>query len=271
VDQLPGVLDALSAFKPRPNPQVLERRMILAATTAGALTDSPARQEAAKLIADLFALHSAATTMPPLSAHDLPPAIVHRWTGGRLAAVDARWRDIVGELATALAAGQPVDQKKLDRLPLAVALYESLRLGAAMDVALATGGEDLSRWVDWRITIADLKPLLQPYPRTVAVAFEGYAADAANWENRWSRATQAYRPLAIYLYKLGAYAPQCSAFPPGPANIAACLNTPYEGAPYAQERFTAFAILLWNHHTRTGNSDDADAILLALSKRLPQE
>ncbi len=265
IDRLPAVIETLNSFKPK---TTVETMAVRKAVTAGSIVNDNQRIAAAKALDQFFELARAVNDMSRLSLAEVPAALERRWTGGKLASVDARWRETVADLAASLASGADLDPAKLARLPQALALYDSLKQAIGMDVTLATSGAALARWVDWHLTLEELKPVLVAYPDAMAEAFAGYASGLSGWEIKWNTMSRRYRPMAALIARLGAYREQCLTFPTGVGALGAGLMVPMDGAPYSQERFFAFSIALWKIQMAEGSALDAAATLDALARRL---
>jgi len=269
LDQMPIMLDRLGAYKPKPYGG-LETRVIKAAVAASAAGNFHGKAEAVRFILDVHRLGELAGELAKVSAIQIPPAIERRWTGGKLAALDAKWRTMVSELASSAAAGDPLDSKKLARLAGAPVLYDALRRGAAMDRTLGESAP-LAYWVDWYMTVDDLKPLLSAYPKGMAEAFTGYLGDTAGTLEKWEKIEQRYGALAGLFTRLNLYRDQCLRLPAGVVGLAAALATPLDGEPFATERYAGYAVAIWNSRSAAGDTAGAEEAILILLRKIGPE
>jgi len=269
VQRLPATIDLLCSYKPR-NTSALEKRLWAAAVLASRPGDSLTRREASKLIGDVDRLAALARAMPRMSLSEVPLQLDRRWTGGRLMSLDAKWRQTVGEIGTAVAGGAAVDAAKLDELPAAAQLYRSLAQATAMDMALAQGAPALARWVDWRLGLDDVKALLAPYPAAMADAFAGLLAGAPGWQAKWDSARGRFAPIVARVNSASACRTQCAVFPGGIHWLASALSTPMDNAPFATERWLSCAVCSWRALVRAGRDADAQAVFRAIEVRLAE-
>lgn len=266
LDAMPATLDFLNSFKPRPA-GALDRRVVQLALAASAATATPVRAEAAESLAELARLTKLAQDLTKVNLAELAP-LEKRWTGGRVAALDLKWRTILAEQLTAFGTGQKLDPAKVARLTQAMSLLDAFRDGATMDVTLAEAAEPLSRWIDWRLTIEDLKPILLPYPSALAEAYAGYISDTPITYETWTKIERRYRPLVQLIVRDAPYRVPCATLPTGAAAVAAGLATPVDGAPFAQERFAGYCIWLWHNRTAAGDLTGANEAINMLNRRL---
>jgi hypothetical protein len=250
LDRMQGDIAVLNAFKPRPGGQ-LEKKVAVAGLAAANAAASPNRAEAIRFLLDVDRLAQDATELGKLNTADIPSYLEKRWTGGKLGAMQTHWKSVVTEQASLLATGAAMDQKKVDRLMVAVTLVDALRNATAMDANLAEDAP-LERWVDWRLSVDDLKPLLRPYPDAVADAFSAYVADSAAGLDLWAQNHQRYQGLVAMINRDSAYRQQCSSLPTGNAASAAQMLTPIEGQPFGVERYVGFCAWLYRNRPEMG-------------------
>lgn len=270
LDAVAGALEAIAPLKPRPT-GALERRIALAAAALGASATPANKAEAIRFLDQLIELHRAMGEMTRLVPNDIPSPLEKRWAGGKLADLDAKWREAASDAASSLAATGELNRARLARLGAALELYEALRQAVRADQALVAGGAHLARWVDWRLTLEDLKMLLSPYREAMADAFSGYVLERAGWEAAWRAAERRWRPLVGLVGRIGAYSEQCAAFPSGLTLAGASLMVPMDGAPFGAERLAAFAAAAWKHLMAVGDSEQAGEVLLVLARRIGWE
>ena len=265
LDQMPQTLDTLGQFKPRPTGG-LERRTASAAVVASKAEASKERAEATALIDAVHQLATAAVELSKFDASTISPTVERKCAGGKLAALDARWRQTVIDLASSAAAGNAIDPARLARVQNAGVLQEAVKRATMLEAALLDA-EVLARWVDWRMGPEDLKPLFLPYQEAMADAFTAYVSDTPSAIETWNKTEKRYHKVIDLMIRAGTYRDQCKAFPTGALNLAACLNAPLEGAPYAQERFTAFSLDAYRSRLAAGEKAAAEQILAAFFKR----
>ena len=270
LDSVGPAMEAIAPFKPRPT-GALERRIALAAAALSATGNAPARAEGAKFLDQVIELHRAISEMARLTASDIPSPLEKRWAGGKLADLDAKWREAAAEAASSLATAGELNRAKLARMGAALELYDALKQAVRADQTLVAGGAHLAKWVDWRMTLEDLKLLLSPYRQAMADAFSGHVLERGGWESAWRAAERRWRPLVAMINRIGAYSDQCATFPAGVALLGASLMTPMEAAPFGAERFAGFAAAAWKHLTAAGESEQADEALLVLARRIGWE
>jgi hypothetical protein len=105
----------------------------------------------------------------------------------------------------------------------------------------------------------------------MAGAFFGYASDNLDAVDKWSHLRGRYAPLIALILRDAAYAEQCETLPIGFAAEVNRLATPFEGAPFAIERFASYAIGVWAAEERGGDVDTADRMAIDLAKRVARE
>lgn len=262
LDRMPADLQLLATFKPHPL-GVLDRKAAQAALAAAHPTATPARAEAIHFLADLDRLAQHATELAKISSTDVPAYLEKRWTGGKMGAVEARWKAVVTEQASLLASGNPMDEAKADRLLIAVSLVDALKAATTMDANLAQS-EPLEKWIDWRLTIEDWKALLGSYPDAMAQAFGSYLTDDTVGLDQWNKTQQRYAPIVSLINRDAIYRDQCAPWPSGGLALAAQMLTPLNAQPFASERTTAFAA--WLVRTQPALADEAFTLI---AKQLP--
>lgn len=266
LDLMPQTLDVLGQFKPRPTGG-LERRVAAAAVIASKAEASKERAEATALIDAVHQLAGTAVELGKFDASTISPTVERRCAGGKLAALDARWRQMVMELASAAAAGSAVDAGRLARVQSAKVLQDAVTRATVLEAAL-WDADLLARWVDWGMTAEELKPLLLPYQEAMADAFAAYVSDTPSAIETWNKTEKRYEKVIELMIKAGSYRQQCAAFPTGVVNLAASLNAPLEGAPFAQERFAALALDVYRSRVAAGETAAGQQMLASLFKRL---
>jgi len=272
LDQIPATIDALAPFKPKQFGN-LDRRVTTVATII--VTNGKQQAEAAKYLDDLHQLGKTASELGQLTTKDIPPQIDRAYAGGKLSLLDAKWKGLITELASAAAsANGEIDSAKMARLPAVRTLYDALKQAAALEAALADT-ESLRGWIDWRMTPADLRAVLAPQAAALSeaiAAFIGadssalFAIESPGALEQWPKVEARYRPLTALIIRSAAYREQCRALPNGFIGLAASLMTPLEGAPFGPERQASFAIGLWKFRTAMGDTAAAAEVLATLLK-----
>ncbi len=269
LDGMPKTVETLLAFKPRGG-NVLDKRIAQLALAASNAAPSAARNDAVAIIADLARLARLAEELSSFQLGDVS-GLEKRWTGGRLAMFDAKWRQIVSDMASAIALGGNADQAKLARLPQALTLLEALKQAVELDTVLAASADAFAAWVDWHLALADLKPIMLPYPQAMTDAFSGFVSDQPILIDQWQKIDRRYRPLVAMLVRDGAYRDQCASMPTGLAGVASSLATPLDGAPFATERLASFTADIYRIRMAGGDTKGADDLLANLVRRLGGE
>ncbi|MGA2501941.1 MAG: hypothetical protein ABSH20_29725, partial [Tepidisphaeraceae bacterium] len=125
LDNMPKIMETLLAFKPRGG-NVLDKRIAQLALAASNAAPSTQRSDAIAVIADLARLARHAEELSSFQLGDVS-GLEKRWTGGRLALFDTKWRQIIADQTSAIALGGNADPAKLARLPQALTLLEALK------------------------------------------------------------------------------------------------------------------------------------------------
>ncbi|HEY8667973.1 MAG TPA: hypothetical protein VIL86_15075, partial [Tepidisphaeraceae bacterium] len=119
IGQLPATIDTLLAYKPKP--AGLERKLTLAATATAGNVKTLSRADAIAMLDVAAELARWSRTLNEKRLDDVPADIAARWTGaaegaggagggsGQLDAFGEKWKSIVTELASQLAAGTDFD------------------------------------------------------------------------------------------------------------------------------------------------------------------
>ncbi|MFI5357722.1 MAG: hypothetical protein ACHQ4G_10345 [Opitutales bacterium] len=269
LDNMPKTLDTLLAFKPRGG-NTLDKRIAQLALAASNATQSVQRNDAIAVISDLARLARQAEELSSFQLGDVS-GLEKRWTGGRLALFDAKWRQIIAEQTSAIALGGNADPAKIARLPQALALLEALKQAVELDTVLADAADAFATWVDWHVALADLKPIMLPYPQAMSEAFSGFVADQPILIEQWQKVDRRYRPMVALLIRDGAYRDQCATMPVGLPGIASCLATPLDNAAFAMERLAAFTAEIYRVRMGGGDTKGADDMLAGLVRRLGGE
>ncbi|MDB5298286.1 MAG: hypothetical protein JWO31_4269, partial [Phycisphaerales bacterium] len=195
-----------------------------------------------------------------------PPDVARAYAGGKLPAFDAKRRDLVGELATAFAAGREIDPVKLDRLKQMAAVRAALAGDAAAVEQALKRADVLARWVDWAVDPADLQTIAGGYRQALSAQVEGYATDATP-AKPWAEVRDRYAPFVRLVGRQAAYADACAALPAGLAGHVGRLTTALDGQPFAAERHAAFALALWARYEQSGDAKAVAAVVEAMGKR----
>jgi hypothetical protein len=263
-------IDTLNSFKIKPVGG-LEKKITTAAIAAANPISSSNRTDAQKYLDSVHHLAVLAQRLAARPLTDIPPAVAQGWAGGKMELFESRWRAIVYDLAGTLIGGAiELDKGKSLRLESALAMGEGLRTAAQLEAVLPRTPA-LARWADWSIDPASLQLVLSPYKEAMAAAFFGYASDNLDAVDNWTRLHTRYLPVITLILRDAPYAEQCEAFPTGFAADISRLATPFEGAPFATERFASCAIGIWATLERSGDFEAADRIAIGLAKRLARD
>lgn len=262
LDSLPGTLDRLQAYRPKPAGGI-ERRIALAAQ---ALTgkDAAAKNEAATLIEDVTTLGDRSAELIRTWTGDIPADIDKRYAGGKLAAMESKWKAIISELASGIAGGGSLDVKRLERLSAAIAIHQSLKQATALEAALSKA-QALHGWVDWRATPDDIRLVLSPWQEGLVETVAAYISDTGGTD--WAKIDRRYRPLVQMIGRLAAYKDQCEAMPGGLIGTAGGLMTPIDNSPFGIERHVSFLLAAWRELLEAGDTVSSDDILATLLRR----
>lgn len=269
LDQMPRVLEQLAAYKPRPGGG-LDRRAGILAAAAAAPAASVARNDALRSLDDLLALNRTAAELAAIPTQDIPAETAKAWTGGQLAAADAKWKAVIGDLASLAAGGGEIDRAKVGKLAGVAELLNALRQAAALDAAVEAS-PILSRWVDWRISPEMLKAIAAPYQDTMSEAFASLAKTGETNVTSWVRARDKYRPIVALVHESLAFREQCNAMPTGVNGALAGLLAPLEGAPFGPQRRASLGLSIWMRCIADDDEAAANEVLDAMGKRLAKD
>jgi hypothetical protein len=270
LDLAPATLDTLGSLKPKPFGG-LERRIATAAVAiTGNGSGTPQKEENLKLLDDLHRLARLTADLNAVPTGELSGTIDAKYGGGRLAALEAKWRALATELASAAAGGSEIDPAKLARLDTARSLYDALRQAAAVEVSIGTATL-LYRWVDWRMSSEELAVVFQPYQDTLAAAVAAYVSDAPKPLEEWSKLERRYRPLVNLVARARGFVQDVHALPTGLYGTAAALTTACDNAPFGPERHVSFAVAVCRARMAAGDEPGASEALELLLKRLNNE
>lgn len=263
-EAVPRSLQTLLAFKPRPTGG-LERRFAGLMTALNDPRASAAKDEATKTLADMVRLAELAAEEPTAP---VPQDVQALYAKGKLAAFEARRRDLVTELASELASGQKaLTPGKMQRLQEMRELRAVLAEAATFELVVRRA-EALSRWVDWRIDPAELTAIITPYRDAIGSLFDAYSNPADPTPPVSLKPLRdRYGPIMKLVVRQLPYGDACSALPTGLAGHVGRLMTPMDAQAFADERYAAYAIKLWKRFTDASNTESADAIATALAAR----
>jgi hypothetical protein len=274
IEALPRGIATLNVYKPKPA-GALEKRVGTTLTMATAEAKSPQRDAADKLLADLAALSKLTDDLASRPAANIPQQIAQAYAGGKVQAMESKWRVTIGDVASQLAAGNAADARTLAQVNTAAGLYDALTSAEALESAVQRASA-LQRWADWGVTGDQLRKAFSPYRDAMLAGFEGFTSEgddhdaAARSLERWTRVQRRFEPLAGYVKRVAAYADQCASLPgvDGLATEAARLMTPLDKQPFATERFASLAIGVWSRAERWSDFAASDAAAAALADRI---
>jgi hypothetical protein len=240
---MPASIQTLDAYKPYPHGGVARHVNTLLITIQSPIK-SPARDEATKQLLDLHKLASIARTLSPTTATDsIPPAIIQTYTGGSIPEADTKWKSMVTTLAASFATNQPMDPQALEHLKALAGVFDALRPAAEMETAIAKP-DALAKWADWSITPDQIHALLAPYQAAMSQAFAGFISDNPDALMAFSKLRPHFEPLMKLFVQTTSYAPACEALPDGTVGLLSRLSTPYQKAPFGEQRFASFIAAL---------------------------
>jgi hypothetical protein len=270
LDQAPATLDTLGSLKPKPFGG-LERRIVTAAAAiTGNAPPASQKEDSLKLLNDLHQLARLTADLNAVPTGELSGPVDTKYAGGRVAALEAKWKSLATELASAAAGGGEIDAAKLVRLATARSIYDALRQGAAVEASVGTAAL-LYRWVDWRMAGEDLVVIFQPYQDTLAAAVGAYVSDAPRPLEEWSKIEKRYRPLVNLVTRARGFVQDVHALPTGLHGTAAALTTACDNAPFASERHVSFVVAVCRARLAVGDGPGASEALELLLKRLNNE
>lgn len=249
---LPKTIQTLEAFKPRPT-GAIQRRVNSMLFTVESAMKSPTRDEATKQLAELNELSDLADQLSSQTVATLSPAVAQAYTGDQLAGLETKWKSMVMEMAGAFCINQPIDSDKLNRLKAARGLLEALAPAADMEAAFAQPAA-LAKWADWTITPQQMQTLMEPYQQAMSQAFAGFISENPDALVAFARLRTGYEPMMALFARTGALADGCAPLPEGTVGLLSRLATPYERAPFAEQRFASFIAAL------AGSADEDPAI-----------
>lgn len=274
---MPKMVDTLNAYRPRPTGG-LERRIAVSALAAANVADRPAaasarpptQQEGLQLLEQVATLATAAQSLQAGLPEELPSDGVALASGGRYAEMEAKWRQLVGELASQLAAGGDMDRAMLDRLAVVHELRQAMRSAIILQDRSRKGAL-LPRWADWTIAPDQLQAVLAPWRQALVDAFAGFVEDRSDAILRWQRINRRFGPLVALVERAHGYADQLVTMPTGLQGDIGRLITPMAGQPFAAERYASFAIELWSAWEHQGDIANGDTVTYVLARRLARE
>jgi hypothetical protein len=270
VQAMGASLDVLGAYKVKPIGG-LEKKVTTAAMAAASPTPSTNRNDGQRYLDSVHALADLSRALGARPLTDVPPAIAQGWAAGKIDGFEARWKAVVADLIGTLVGGAiELDKGKVIRLEGALAMGDAVRTAAQLEAALPRTPA-LSHWVDWSIDPGSLQIVLTPYKEAMAGAFSGYVTDNLDAVDKWTHLRGRYVPLITLILRDVAYADQCEKLPTGFAAEVACLAAPFDGAPFATERYASYAIGVWSASERGGDVETADRISIDLAKRLARD
>ena len=263
-------IETVNAFKIKPV-GALEKKIVTAALAAASPIQSVNRTDGQKYLSAVRALAKLAQALASKPLSDVPSPVAQAWAGAAIPAFENRWRAIVVDVAGALVGGTiELDRAKLARLENALALGEALRTAAQLEAVLPKT-TTLAKWVDWAIDPGSLQLILTQYKEATAGAFLGYASDNLDQVDKWTRLHGRFSPLITLILRDAAYAEACQDFPTGFVADVSRLASPFDGAPFATERYASYAIGVWSALERAGDLENADRMSIVLAKRLARD
>jgi len=270
VDGLPKVVETIVAFKPRPF-GALERRVALSVNTAASLLGGAGKLDAVRFLDDLARLAGLVTELDAIKTSAIPPEVDRVYAGGKLAQLDAKWRALVSEAASAAVAapGAEIDKARVARLQAALKLLTSLREAVTAELALQNYG-GFARWVDWKATPQELRELVTPYALVLTTAVGEFVADTAG-ASQWAKDEKRYRPMVVLVERVAPYRDQISQLPAGLTGQVAALATPMDGAPFATERYVSIALAVRARAAQSMDPVAAEEISTAIARRLARD
>jgi hypothetical protein len=266
LERAPKALATLVALKLK-QASLLERRVTAAWVTLGDPKQTTARDETMRMMADLVKLADHSADIDAAAATVIPPDISQLYTHGKLAAFDARRKEVLIDAANVMASGKELDTARVQRLEQMRSLRAAMTEAVPFELAMRKA-EPLSRWVDWTVEAAELKTVFDPYRETVAGMFEAQAApgDVAP-SAQWAAIHARYAPVMQAVVRTASYADYCAALPTGWPGNAGRLVTPLDGSPFAAERHAAFCLKLWARYEQAGDSRSAALVGDTLAAR----
>jgi hypothetical protein len=260
----PRTLQTIDAFRLRPTGGV-DRRVNSFLIAIESPIKSPARDEAIQQLTNLHKLASIADDLANQTFTSVPPAVAEAYAGDQIGALQTKWKSIVTDLASAFEANQPMDPAKLNRLQSVRGLMDALTPAADFEAAFAKP-DGLTKWADWTLTPDQVHALVAPYQHALADAFAGFVSDNPDALAGFVRIAPRYAPIMAMLTRTGGYADACAALPEGTQGMLDRLATPYDKAPFADQRFASFVAALCT--SANGDSSVTDSAAAAISDRL---
>ncbi len=240
--ELPHATETLDAYKPRPTGGVEQHvnALLIKLLTPNV---SPAADVASRQLIALYRLSTISDELTNLAPPNVPQQIAQDYAGNNVDAVQSKWKARVGELATAFAANQPLDETKIDQLRAVKELFTALGRAADFEAAVAKT-DALAKWADWTVTPDQLHSLVAPYEQAMSGAFSGFVSDDVEAIAALGRLRRQYEPVLALLMNTAGYTDSCSGLPGGPLGLIDRLATPYDKAPFADQRFVSFETAL---------------------------
>jgi hypothetical protein len=258
IELLPKAIAILAAYKPKPY-GILDRRAAMAMGDLGSAVSTDRHEAAIRCILDANRLARLAKAADQTPA-GVPPEIVERFAGGKLNAVEQRRVTLIGELASDVGLGKPMDRVGLAELEALPAMLDALRDGAATTSAMAQTSA-LIGWVDWAITPEQLGGAIAAYRESTSAAFEGFAENRLTAINRWTAVHEKYEPFLRLIRQAASNAEACSKLPTGYFAECAKLMTPMDEPHFAGERRASLALSVWSQTQDASGAAAANVVL----------
>jgi hypothetical protein len=265
IEKLPKSQAAVLAMKPRPAGAV-ERRVSMAMLALGdPKTSASARAEATRTLTTLQMLADLSGE-GDIAAPVLSPDVQRLYAKNQLPALETRRRDVIAELASQFAAGEPLDSQRLLRVQqikqVRQAVYEAVLLEQALSkMPLA------ARWVDWAVPADDVAAMMKPYRDGLAAIVEAYATGVAAPPSI-AELSARYGPFVKLISRLNAPADASAGLPAGLVGHLGRLMTPLDTPAFSAERYGAFGFRIWSRLDPTTQGDAANRIAESVGKRL---
>lgn len=267
--KLPGALETLTAYRPRPGGGLEKRLQSLAtaATAAGSGRGDP--KGAGKQLDAIVALARVATGLGTLPLKDIPAEIAIEYAGDALGGIEAKWRTAVTDAASAAAGGVEIDRGRVLRLERLHRCLAALADAAATERAIVSL-QTVHGWVDWAADGESARKLLEPYRLASSMAISAFGTDNGDGLDGWVKSRDRYAPLMALYRRAATAAAACDKLPTGVAGVAAQLRTAIDQQPFAPERYASFVISQWTLWSEE-HSAEADALIEPMCRRLAKE
>lgn len=243
VGTLPASLEVLNALKPKA-PGNLERRIAKEAAIAASPGKGPIRKDAAAVLTRLVRLATSCRELQATTIDGANLQVLQGYTKKGPDELSAKWRANALEVVNSAGSNGAVDEGKVERNELLVAMIQTLPRLVAMEAAVQPSA-NLQRWADWGLDDRAVEQVLYPTRAAAATAFLSFLNDSTDGMRNWEKVQQDQQPLVNFLIRSIAGAGQIKALNGDLETACAKLMTPLDVSSYiVQRRYTLAMVCL---------------------------